>query len=241
MMIKILHILLLVLFMSYNGHAQEGFSKEDIEDMIYEYIMENPEIILESVDNLRKKMEASSIESDNFLKDEFNTFANDNNIPNFGDPNAKVIIIEFVDYNCGYCKKSLDAITRLLNSELSLKVSFRDYPILSASSKFAAKAALAAKKQGKYFELHSELLNVKGNLSEEKILEMAKNIDIDVAKLKIDMEDPEIAVIIQNNENLAKKLNIRGTPTFIINGKLYAGALEFDKLRALIDKALSEI
>jgi len=240
-MIKILHILLLVLFMSYNGHAQEGFSKEDIEDMIYEYIMENPEIILESVDNLRKKMEASSIESDNFLKDEFNTFANDNNIPNFGDPNAKVIIIEFVDYNCGYCKKSLDAITRLLNSELSLKVSFRDYPILSASSKFAAKAALAAKKQGKYFELHSELLNVKGNLSEEKILEMAKNIDIDVAKLKIDMEDPEIAVIIQNNENLAKKLNIRGTPTFIINGKLYAGALEFDKLRALIDKALSEI
>ena len=240
-MIKILHILLLVLFMSYNGHAQEGFSKEDIEDMIYEYIMENPEIILESVDNLRKKMEASSIESDNFLKEEFDTFANDNNIPNFGDPNAKVIIIEFVDYNCGYCKKSLDAITRLLNSELSLKVSFRDYPILSASSKFAAKAALAAKKQGKYFELHSELLNVKGNLSEEKILEMAKNIDIDVAKLKIDMEDPEIAVIIQNNENLAKKLNIRGTPTFIINGKLYAGALEFDKLRALIDKALSEI
>ena len=240
-MIKILHILLLVLFMSYNGHAQEGFSKEDIEDMIYEYIMENPEIILESVDNLRKKMEASSIESDNFLKDEFDTFANDNNIPNFGDPNAKVIIIEFVDYNCGYCKKSLDAITRLLNSELSLKVSFRDYPILSASSKFAAKAALAAKKQGKYFELHSELLNVKGNLSEEKILEMAKNIDIDVAKLKIDMEDSEIAVIIQNNENLAKKLNIRGTPTFIINGKLYAGALEFDKLRALIDKALSEI
>ena len=240
-MIKILHILLLVLFMSYNGHAQEGFSKEDIEDIIYEYIMENPEIILESVDNLRKKMEASSIESDNFLKDEFDTFANDNNIPNFGDPNAKVIIIEFVDYNCGYCKKSLDAITRLLNSELSLKVSFRDYPILSASSKFAAKAALAAKKQGKYFELHSELLNVKGNLSEEKILEIAKNIDIDVAKLKIDMEDPEIAVIIQNNENLAKKLNIRGTPTFIINGKLYAGALEFDKLRALIDKALSEI
>ena len=240
-MIKILHILLLVLFMSYNGHAQEGFSKEDIEEMIYEYIMENPEIILESVDNLRKKMEASSIESDNFLKNEFNTFANDNNIPNFGDPNAKVIIIEFVDYNCGYCKKSLDAITRLLNSELSLKVSFRDYPILSASSKFAAKAALAAKKQGKYFELHSKLLNVKGNLSEEKILEMAKNIDIDVAKLKIDMEDPEIAVIIQNNENLAKKLNIRGTPTFIINGKLYAGALEFDKLRALIDKALSEI
>ena len=240
-MIKILHILLLVLFMSYNGHAQEGFSKEDIEDMIYEYIMENPEIILESVDNLRKKMEASSIESDNFLKDEFDTFANDNNIPNFGDPNAKVIIIEFVDYNCGYCKKSLDAITRLLNSELSLKVSFRDYPILSASSKFAAKAALAAKKQGKYFELHSELLNVKGNLSEEKILEMAKNIDIDITKLKIDMEDPEIAVIIQNNENLAKKLNIRGTPTFIINGKLYAGALEFDKLRALIDKALSEI
>ena len=145
-MIKILQILILFYLMSYNSQAQEDFSKEDIKDMIYEYIMENPEVILESVDNLRKKMEASSVESDNFLKAEFNTFANDNNIPNFGDPNAKVIIVEFVDYNCGYCKKSLDAITKLLNSELSLKVSFRDYPILSSSSKLAAKAALAAKK-----------------------------------------------------------------------------------------------
>ena len=97
-MIKILHILLLVLFMSYNGHAQEGFSKEDIEDIIYEYIMENPEIILESVDNLRKKMEASSVESDNFLKNEFDTFANDNNIPNFGDPNANCC--ELFEKNC---------------------------------------------------------------------------------------------------------------------------------------------
>ena len=122
-----------------------------------------------------------------------------------------------------------------------MKISFRDYPILSPSSRLAAKAALAAIKQNKYFELHSHLLNAKGNLSEEKIFEIAENVEIDITKLKIDMEDPAIEILLIDNENLAKKLNIRGTPTFIINGKLYAGALEFEKLKALIDKALSEI
>ena len=240
-MIKIIKILLLNFLIAYNVHAQENLSEEDINEMIYQYIMENPEVILQSVDNLRKKMEESSIENNNFLKNEFNNFANDNKIPNFGDSNAKVVIVEFVDYNCGYCKKSLDAINKLLNSNLSLKISFRDYPILSPSSRLAAKAALAAIKQNKYFELHSNLLNAKGNLSEEKIFEIAENVEIDITKLKIDMEDPAIEILLIDNENLAKKLNIRGTPTFIINGKLYAGALEFEKLKALIDKALSEI
>ena len=233
--------LLILFFLSVNiTFADENFSKEEIQDMIYEYIMKNPEVILKSVDNLRKQMEESSIESDNFLITEFTNFANDNKLPNFGKSDAKVIIVEFVDYNCGYCKQSLDAIVKLLESNLSLKVSFRDYPILSQSSIIAAKAALASMQQNKYFEFHSELLSTRGNLSEEKIFDIAKTLNIDIEKLREDMKDPMVDLIIQENENLAKKLNIRGTPTFIINGKLYAGALEFDKLKALIEKALSE-
>jgi len=237
---KLMYILFLSLLSLFNVYAEENLSKEEIKGIIHEYLMENPEVILESVDNLRKRMEESSIESDNFLSKEFKNFANDENIPNFGKKDAKVIIIEFLDYNCGYCKKSLDAIITLLESNLNLKVSFRDYPILSPSSRLAAKAALASKYQNKYFELHSALLNARGNLTEEKIYKMAENINLDLEKLKHDMEDPNIELIIQNNEALARKLNIRGTPTFIINGKLYAGALELDKLKALIKKALSE-
>ena len=157
-----------------------------------------------------------------------------------GSDSPKVTIIEFFDYNCGYCKKSLDAIRELLRSEYDLKISFRDYPILSPSSRIAAAAALAAKEQGKYFLFHSALMNLQGNLDENKIYSTAENLEIDIVKLKEDMNKPEINKILEENEELARKLNIRGTPTFLINGKLYAGALELSKLKAIINQSLED-
>ena len=221
--------------------AEDYLSKEEIEKIIHEYIMKNPEIILKSVDNLRKEMEKSSVENDNYLKKEFQNFANQDYIPSFGNKDAKVIIVEFVDYNCGYCKKSLDAITNILKSHNDVKVSFRDYPILSTTSTSAAKAALAAQKQGKYFNFHSNLMKFQGNLTEEEIFNIAKSSGLKIKQLKLDMDDPEIVTIINDTRDLAKSLGIRGTPTFLINGKLFAGALDENRLKFLIDEALSEI
>ena len=220
--------------------SEETISKEEIDKLIYEYIMDNPEIILKSVDKLRKKMEKDSNLDESYLKENFLKLANDPIIPYMGSDKPKVTIIEFFDYNCGYCKKSLDAVTELLRTEYDLKISFRDYPILSPSSRIAAKAALAARMQGKYFELHSALMSMQGNLNEDKIFLIAKDLGIDLKKLKIDMQNPDIEKIITSNEELARKLNIRGTPTFIINGKLYAGALELNKLRKIINDSLKD-
>ena len=202
--------------------------------------MENPEVILESVDRLRNKMQENTETNDKFLEENFMQMANNPIIPFMGSDNPKVTIIEFFDYNCGYCKKSLDAIRELLRSEYDLKVSFRDYPILSPSSKIAAQAALAAKEQGKYFLLHSALMSLQGNLDENKIYSTAESLQIDIIKLKEDMNKPEIKKILEDNEDLARKLNIRGTPTFLINGKLYAGALELNKLKTIINQSLEE-
>jgi len=220
--------------------SEDKLSKQKINELIYEYIMENPEVILESVDKLRKKMEENSSLDENYLSENFLKLANDPSIPYMGSEKPKVIIIEFFDYNCGYCKKSMDAVTELLRTEYDLKISFRDYPILSPSSRVAAKAALAAKEQGKYFIFHSALMNMQGNLNDENIYTLASNLGIDVKKLKIDMQNTAIAQIIEKNEILAKKLDIRGTPTFIINGKLYAGALDLKQLRQIINKSLKE-
>ena len=171
----------------------------------------------------------------------FELFANDKNIPWQGEENASVILVEFFDYNCGYCKKSLDAITNILKSYNNIKVSFRDYPILSTTSTSAAKAALAAQKQGKYFNFHSNLMKFQGNLTEEDIFNIAKSSGLKIKQLKLDMDDPEIVTIINDTRDLAKSLGIRGTPTFLINGKLFAGALDENRLKFLIDEALSEI
>jgi protein-disulfide isomerase len=220
--------------------SEERLSKQELDKIMYEYIMENPQVILDSVDKLRKKMKEDSKLDEDYLKENFMQFANNPNIPYMGSDTPKVIIIEFFDYNCSYCKKSLDAVAELLRTEYDLKISFRDYPILSPSSRIAAKAALAAKKQGKYFSFHSALMSMQGNLNEDKIFTIANNLEMDIEKLKIDMQKDEIEEIIENNESLARKLNIRGTPTFIINGKLYAGALDLKKLRQIINNSLQD-
>jgi len=202
--------------------------------------MENPEVILDSVDKLRKKMEENAGLDESYLKENFLQFANNPNIPYMGSEKPKVIIIEFFDYNCGYCKKSLDAVTELLRTEYDLKISFRDYPILSPSSRIAAKAALASREQGKYFKFHSALMSMQGNLNKDMIFSIASNLNIDIDKLKKDMKKIEIEEIIEQTKSLARKLDIRGTPTFIINGKIYAGALELNKLREIINKSLND-
>ena len=223
-----------------NSFTKEQLSKEELNKLIYEYIMENPEVILDSVDKLRKKMEENAGLDESYLKENFLQFANNPNIPYMGSEKPKVIIIEFFDYNCGYCKKSLDAVTELLRTEYDLKISFRDYPILSPSSRVAAKAALASREQGKYFKFHSALMSMQGNLNKDMIFSIASNLNIDIDKLKKDMKKIEIEEIIEQTKSLARKLDIRGTPTFIINGKIYAGALELNKLREIINQSLSD-
>jgi protein-disulfide isomerase len=223
-----------------NLYSEENYSKEELDNYIYEYIMNNPEVILKSVDKFRQKTEDNAKVDDEYIKENFIKFANNPNIPYMGSDKPKVIIIEFFDYNCGYCKKSLDAVTELLRTEFDLKISFRDYPILAPSSRTAAKAALASREQGKYFIFHSALMNMQGNLNEDKIFSIATNLGMNLDKLKEDMDKVEIDNIIKDNETLARKLNIRGTPTFIINGELYAGALELNKLKTIIDKALND-
>ena len=236
----VLTYILFSLFLD-NVYADDQINRDEIEKIIHEYIMNNPEVLIKSVEKLRLAVEQEEKGKEDYLTQNFNTFANKKNIPWQGKENATVVLVEFFDYNCGYCKKSLDAITEILNYDYDIKISFRDYPILAPTSRVAARAALASHKQKKYFLFHSNLMNFKENLSEKTIFDIAKNSNLDVKKLKKDMNDPEIIAIIENNENLAKKLGIRGTPTFLINGKLYAGALDLNRLKFLIEEALSKI
>ena len=231
----------ITIFLISVSHSEEKIDRKEIESIIHEYIMNNPELIIQSVEKLRQVVEQENDDKKNFLIKNFELFANDKNIPWQGEENASVILVEFFDYNCGYCKNSLDAITNILKSHNDVKVSFRDYPILSTTSIFAAKAALAAQKQGKYFNFHSNLMKFQGNLTEEEIFNIAKSSGLQIEQLKLDMDDPEITDIIENTHDLAKSLGIRGTPTFLINGKLFAGALDENRLKFLIEEALSEI
>ena len=236
----IIYLISIVLFFSlgysYGVFKNKKFSKEKLTKIFYEDPVLFSDIFLKMQE---VKKNNDTFTTSKIILDLKESLMKDNNFF-LGNPKGKKVIVEFFDYNCGYCKKSLDAVTELLRTEYDLKISFRDYPILSPSSRVAAKAALASREQGKYFKFHSALMSVQGNLNKDMIFSIAMNLNIDIDKLKKDMKKIEVEEIIEQNESLARKLNIRGTPTFIIDGKIYAGALELNKLREIINKSLSD-
>ena len=208
-----------------NSFTKEQLSKEELNKLIYEYIMENPEVILDSVDKLRKKMEENAGLDESYLKENFLQFANNPNIPYMGSEKPKVIIIEFFDYNCGYCKRNFTELMELILEDKEVKIILKEFPILGESSLLASKAAIASKKQGKYFEMHQKLLSQKNRIDLGKIKEVANEIGINVGMLIQDMEKESNLKIIQENKILAEKIGIDGTPTFIIGQEVIPGSI----------------
>ena len=152
-----------------------------------------------------------------------------------GNPNGDVTVVEFFDYRCGYCKKVRDDIVALVAADSNVRVVFKEFPILGATSLEASKAAIASRKQGddKYWAFHQAMLGA-DSLDSAAIYDIAAGQGIDVAKLKADMEAPEVTDVITKNHDLAEKIGVDGTPAFIIGDKLYPGALGVDELKSAV-------
>ena len=147
---------------------------------------------------------------------------------------SKLIIVEFVDYNCGYCKKTLSTISKLMKNFDNIQIVFIDYPILSESSEIAARASLAANEQNAYFEYHTILLNNKKSINENILYKIAKELSLDIEKFKKDISSEKIKNNIIKNIKFANSLKIRGTPTFIIGKQILPGAYDYEKLKKII-------
>jgi protein-disulfide isomerase len=218
--------------------AEESFSssqKIEIERLIQEYLISHPEIILESVQNYRERQETERIEQGaSNLKARKVDLERDPETPVAGNSDGDVTLVEFFDYNCGYCKTALTTIRQLLAEDLGVRLVLKEFPILSEGSEYAARAALAARVQGRYFEFHNSLMEIRGQISEEVVLEAAVQVGLDVVKLKKDMESESIISQLESNRELARSLNINGTPTFVVGDQIIPGAVDAEALRGLI-------
>ena len=228
-------LLISIFFLVFNLHSNEmKIEKQEIENLIKEYILKNPEIIIESLE----KFTASQKEKE---KDSFTNILNDfydskfyESLPKIGDAKGKLKIVEFIDYNCGYCKKTLPTISKLMKNFQNIQIVFIDYPILSESSEIAARASLAANEQNVYFAYHSSLLNNTKSIDESFLYKIAKDLKLDIVKFKEDMASEKIKNKIIENIKFASSLKIRGTPTFIIEKQILPGAYDYDKLKKII-------
>jgi protein-disulfide isomerase len=162
------------------------------------------------------------------------------NAPVMGNPDGDVTLVEFFDYNCPYCKRMTDALRTLIDEDSGLRVVMREYPILSEGSRFAARAALAAKKQGKYEAFHFALMDAKGRVGEQETIDIASRLGLDIERLRADMESPEIQAHIDETYALAQALGVRGTPAFIVGDELVPGATSLEQLRAMVSESRKE-
>ncbi len=162
---------------------------------------------------------------------------NDPASPVGGNPDGDVTLVEFFDYQCPYCKRIFPSIQALLAEDRNLRYVFKEFPILGKESVFAARAALAARRQGKYLEFHTALMPARGKLTETRVMRLAEKAGLDVDRLRRDMADRTIDAMIQRNLDLADGLGIFSTPVFIIGDTQVPGAVEIDTLKILIARA----
>lgn len=216
--------------------AQEGaLDRAAIEGIIKDYIMNNPQVIMDSVDQYQRK--AVTERSQEAIKANQDVLFKNDEAPFLGNKDGDVVMVEFFDYNCGYCKRVLPDIQALVDGDKGVKVVFKDFPILGPTSETASRYAIAAQKQGKYFEFHRAAMEHKGGPLDDAALDkIVADLGLDVEQIKKDAQSSEVTARIEKNRALAGQLGISGTPAFILGEKLYPGALPAAELKRIVDE-----
>lgn len=208
------------------------------EQRVRDYLLEHPEVIMEALQVLQERQRAAEAEQlRGTIEAHREELLNDPASPVGGNPAGDVSLVEFFDYNCPYCRTVAPAVGELVQADPDLRVVYKEFPILGEGSEFAARAALAARKQGRYAPFHHALMRADERLTEEQVLETARSVGLDVGRLQADMADPAIAAAIERNLALAGALGITGTPSFLIGDTLVPGAADLGTLRGLIARA----
>ena len=225
------------------SQAQASFTDPErraIERMIRDYIMNNPEVILESVQRKNAREQTANREKQRqVLADLRPGLERDPGSHVGGNPDGDVAVVEFFDYRCTYCKRFLPNLVELLRRDTNVRIVFKEYPILGPDSVRASRAALAARMQNRdlYMPFHNALMESRGTFSERRVLDIANDVGLDPDRLKRDMSSPEIEAIISRNHEQAGALGIRGTPAFVIGDRVIPGYVNGEQLAALIEEA----
>jgi protein-disulfide isomerase len=208
-----------------------GTSKAEIEKIVHDYLLEHPEILTEMSTKLQAQEKAAAdAKRKGGLSANAKLIFHSDSDAFVGNAKGNVTIVEFMDYNCGWCKKSVAEVAEMTAKDKNLRVVFKEFPIFGQDSEYAARAALASARQGKYWELHQALFAQESHVTAAVVDDVAQGLGIDVAKMKTDMTDPKILQTISTTYDLAKALQIEGTPAFIIDDTLVPGYAPADQL-----------
>lgn len=217
-----------------------GLDRETLRREIRAYLLENPEVLYEALEILenRRRIAEAAAERD-LVRAHAEEIRNDGYSHVAGNPDGRLTVVEFFDYRCGYCKRAHADITTLVRTNPDIRFVLKEFPILGPDSLLAARAAMAALRQGggKYYDFHNRLMTFGGAINDAVIDKLAERSGIDVARMRADMALPEIEQQIARTHALAQTLGLNGTPTFIIGDRIVRGAIPLDEMIRVADLA----
>jgi len=212
--------------------------RKAIEAIIHDYLMQNPDVLIDALREAEAKANSEAdVKATQVLRDRRHEVFDDPATPVGGNPQGDVTVVEFFDYRCPYCKQVHPALQKLLDQDRKLRFVYKEFPVLGEQSDIAAHAALAARLQGRYEAFHNAMMAAKGQITEDQVYRIAGSIGLDVDRLKRDMTDPEIERALSANKSLAKALDLRGTPGFVIGDHIIPGAIDLDALKTMVADA----
>ena len=210
-----------------------------LQEEIRIYLLENPEIIMEAVEVLRKKEQQAAIQSDfELVKKHEKAIFEDGFSFIGGNLNGDITLVEFVDYRCGYCKKAHNEVEKLLSTDGNIRFVIKEFPILGEDSLVLSKFALAVKilhGDEMYKLVHDILIKMKSPPSEKVFNQILSNLNLDAKLVESAMESNEVNGMIAYTRTLAERLKISGTPTFVMNDELIRGYVPFDALINIVN------
>ena len=226
-----------LLFFPISAVAAE-LSEDRVKQLVLEAIRENPEIVLEAVQIIEDRQQADQAAiAAQVLSTERSALEDDPNAPVLGNPDGDVTVVEFFDYNCPYCRRVKPHMEALLAADPNVRVVYREWPILGDGSVFAARAALASRKQGKYDEFHWAMMSLNERAEEASVMRVAEQVGLDIEQLRRDMNGPEIDEHIESSMRLSRELGFNGTPSFVIGENLAPGLIDADQMINLVNQA----
>jgi protein-disulfide isomerase len=221
-----------------SGPEKPASADATFERAIHDYILAHPEVLIESLRRAKQKQQDQiAADAKATIRALRKDLLEDPNSPVLGNPNGDVTIVEFFDYRCPYCRQIEPWIRALLKDDPGVRLVLKEFPILGPASVYAARLALAARKQGRHAEFHDAVIARKPNFDEAAVLEIAKQAGLDVDRLKSDLGSRDVDLEIQRNAELAKALHLSGTPALVVGSELIPGATDLETLKSVVDDA----
>ena len=223
-------------------HALSAEDRKQIDKQIEDYFMRNPEKLEQALENMqafmedrtnRQQAEALLQNADKLYRDEADY--------TMGPQNAPITIVEFFDYNCGYCKRSFAPLMEVLEENKDVRLVFKEYPILGEPSYLASSTAVAINDKMKYLTYHSKLMTHSGRVSQAVVEKILGELKLAPQKLQADARSDKYVLQLAETRQLADAIGVNGTPAFVINGQLFPGALNKAELTQAIKFARAEL